>query len=107
MIVADGARKARKGKPFDDSKAPRKQHDWGQRLGAHHTSLARNNQDCLLQDHNQTGRGAGHKPMALSGAGQLNLKEGPVPPSGPTIYDPARIQPGRWAKGQSQQLRRC
>lgn len=53
------------------------------------------------------GQGAGHKPVALSGAGELNLKEGPVPPSGPTIYDPARIQPGRWAKGQSGQLRRC
>ena len=41
MIVTTGTSKARKIKPFNHSKAPRKWHDWGQRLGVHHISLSK------------------------------------------------------------------
>lgn len=33
MIVTEGTSKARKRKPFNDSKAPRKRCDWGRRQG--------------------------------------------------------------------------
>lgn len=50
---------------------------------------ARNNQACLLQGPKRRGRAAGHKPVALAGAGELDLKEAPVPTKGSHHSDPA------------------
>lgn len=86
--------------------------DWSQGLGTHtihHTSLLEAQSSSSALGPRAEGARGRPKAMALSGAGELNLKEGPVLTQGLHHHNPdIKLDAAREvAKGQSGQLKWC